>query len=258
MQKLTSPDSWEKGYRSRGDAAQLSFGWRFRSNELLRAEFEALGLGGLSVLEVGAGDSQWLPYLAARHPEGRYVGLDYSAAGCERLARRAQSAGLSNIDIVHADLFDPPESLVAQFDLVYSLGVVEHFSDLPRVLAAKARFAKPGGRLLTSIPNMAGTLGRLTRILNREVYDMHMPHDLASFQSGHRAAGLELQRAIHLATMDYGALSSCITSPRGWRHQTYLWLSRASKLVALFEDRIARLPSSGLFSPHLVVVSRRA
>jgi SAM-dependent methyltransferase len=53
-------------------------------------------------------------------------------------------------EIVCADLFAPPPHLLAQFDVVVSFGVVEHFDDTAACVAACARLVKPGGLMVTT------------------------------------------------------------------------------------------------------------
>src|SRR6266487_4707925 len=106
MSTLTKKEDWEQGYVSCKEIVDLNFDWRGHINYILVKKIEEIGLDGKSVLEIGAGDSQWLPYFAKKYPGSRFAGLDYSKAGCERLAERA--AGIceaATIDIYHQDMF---------------------------------------------------------------------------------------------------------------------------------------------------------
>lgn len=49
--------------------------------------------------------------------------------------------------------FDPPTT----FDVVYSVGFVEHFENYEEVIARQARLVGDGGYLVVQIPNFAGT-----------------------------------------------------------------------------------------------------
>lgn len=48
-----------------------------------------------------------------------------------------------------------------QSDLVFSNGFIEHFENWAEVLTRHADFVRPGGRLLVTAPNFAGTVQRL-------------------------------------------------------------------------------------------------
>jgi len=257
MNALTRPEYWERGYVARDEPVEYRFGWRDYVNHLLAKKIEGLGLDGKRVLEIGAGDSPWLPYLANKYPGGRFAGLDYSQAGCERLAKRAAAVcGPSTIQVYHQDLFDPESALHRRFDLVLSFGVVEHFADLSHVLAAKRRYLQDDGMMFTVIPNMAGVIGRLTKRFDRAVYDMHNPHDWESFLDGHHRAGMTVIAGGYLGSSNFGVLSSCVKEPRGLAWHAYVLLTRLSKAVWFLESRFGDLPASRTFSPYIVALSR--
>ena len=146
------------------------------------------------------------------------------------------------LNVVQADLFDPDASLVGNFDFSYTIGVVEHFADLAAVVREIARFGASNATVVTEIPNMAGLLGSLTKRWNRTVYDLHVPHDLKSLTRGHLDAGVIVERTGYLFSQNFNVLSSCFKSRanRGW--STYLWMSRLTKAIWYFEDRIGDLP----------------
>lgn len=257
MSSLTKNEDWNDGYQRRGEMPELKFGWRDHLNGLIAARIEGIGLDGSSMLEIGAGDSQWLPYLAAKYPTARFAGLDYSVAGCERLA--ARSARLGNgakIEVHQQDLFAETSPLHSQFRIVTSFGVVEHFTDLSHVLKAKRRYATEDGILFTLIPNMAGSIGRITKALDRTVYESHNPHDLASFIDGHKHAGLRVISAGYLGSSNFGVLSSCFRKPGGIAWEAYVLLTRLSKAGWFYESRGGHLPVSKLFSPYIYVISK--
>lgn len=141
------------------------------------------------IIELGCAESQWLPYFS-REFGLEASGLDYLEMGCESCREIMRRAGLDTSGIVCADLFEPPPSLLGKFDVVYSSGLVEHFEDTAACVAACARFAKPGGTIVTLIPNMRGLPGFLQKTLNRPVFDKHVPLDLKALAEAHRRAGL--------------------------------------------------------------------
>jgi SAM-dependent methyltransferase len=188
-------------------------------------------------MEVGCADSVILPFI---HSLGyRTVGIDYSQVGCDKFA--AQSPGSR---VVCADMFSPPQDLIGSVDAVISMGLVEHFSDTGAAVAALAGFLKPGGIMLTVVPNMYGTVGLLQRSLNRAAYDVHIrltPDDLARAH-----AGLNDVRAGYLSAMGYGVVNHGYRWPgRGIVGA----LARVSNMVARLDSRLA-LPRTQAFSPH--------
>lgn len=258
-QRLTTADYWDKGYAGAAHGAPLAPGDFRRLPDLRIAQaLEAVGLDGRRILEVGAGNSSLLTYLARRHgSHASFTGLDYAPTGCRLLQERAAREGAA-VTVVQQDLFAPNAALEGQFDLVYSIGVVEHFSDLEGVLRAQRRFMAPGGTMFTLIPNMRGLPGALVRRYNRAVFELHVPHDMASLMAGHAAAGLVVTRAFRLCSTNFGVLSSCFSSPHDAGFSTYKWLSRVSKALWFAESRLGDLPALPALSPYLVVVSRAA
>lgn len=253
---LTENEYWEAGYADLPESPPLDLcDYRQLGVRRLVEKIESLGLDGQSILEVGAGNSAVLTCLAARTgTRASFAGLDYSNTGCRMLTQRAARERVS-VSVYRQDLFSPSADLLGRFNIVYSLGVVEHFASLPGALQALAKLLAPGGRMLTVIPNMAGVLGALTRRYNRAVYDLHVPHDLASLVSGHSEAGLVVDNAGYLCSTNFGILSSCFSSDtdRGWR--IYKWLSRLSKVLWLVEARVGDLPRTARFSPYIYVIS---
>lgn len=256
MNELTSPQYWDSKYT--GAAAQdIDFAdFRQRPFRVLIEKLESLGLHGKKVLEIGAGGSAILTELAARTPGADFHGLDYSEAGCRSLEDFARRRGAA-VKTHRADLFSPPETLKAHFDLVYSLGVAEHFESLAAVVRSQADFLVTGGLMLTLVPNLSGAIGRLTRRYSPAVMAMHKVYDVPALRAAHAEAGLEPLAAGYLCSTNFGVLSACFKSKkdRGWG--TYLWLSRLSKAVWFFEDRLFSLPTTRTLSPYLYVIARK-
>lgn len=252
---LTTPAYWNRFYTGQDRIVPADpASWKALPERDIFALKCRHGVQTGRVLELGGGASPWLAYLAPRFPDAGYVCLDFAEEGVRRLRTWAAETGVANLEVVQGDFFAPPP--IGTFDFVFSHGVVEHFTDLPGVLRAHADFMTPGGRMLTIIPNMAGVLGWLTRGMNRPVYDLHVPHDLASLRDGHRWAGLDLVESGYLCSNHFGVLSSCVSRPSGFVFQLYKALSRLSKAVWLAEDRLGRLPATRFFAPYIYAVSR--
>lgn len=165
--------------------------------DLIRRFLGPIPRGGM-ILEAGCGDSIVTAFVGEQGYQT--AGIDYSHAGCEKFRRNAPFAAAH-----HADVFDPPLTLLGAADGVFSLGMVEHFDHTEDIIMALARLVKPGGYVLTVVPNMHGTVGLLQRLLNRAVYDIHVtltPHDL---RAAHRK--LEVVDAGYLGIVSYGVVN---------------------------------------------------
>ena len=77
----------------------------------------------------------------------------------------------NDITIIDADLFDYTPA--KQYDLVYSLGFIEHFRDVREVIKHHIPFMKTGGSLFIMVPNLRGINGWVQKRIDRPVYDIH-------------------------------------------------------------------------------------
>jgi SAM-dependent methyltransferase len=149
-----------------------------------------LPAGGRSMLEVGGAPGQYLAYF---HRRGYAVhALDYSARGCEATAENFRLLGIPGT-VYHGDLFDDSLELPT-FDIVYSLGLIEHFTDLNAVVERHLRFLKPGGHLLLGVPNFLGINGWFLRRLAPQLMAQHQPPamDLDRWRAFEASLGLEV------------------------------------------------------------------
>lgn len=146
---------------------------------------------GASVLEVGCGGSVWLPALARRGAD--CWGIDYSQPGLDLLGRTLERQRVT-ATLVAGDFFDATALPAHRFDLVYSVGLVEHFSPPGALLRRMAAVLAPGGTVITVIPNFTGVWGQLQRRLDRPVYDTHVVYAPAELDRVHVDAGLAVVR----------------------------------------------------------------
>lgn len=151
----------------------------------------------IRLLEIGCAQSRWLPYFAQEWGY-QVAGLDYSEVGCLQSRALLAREGLAG-EIVHQDMFYPEPRQEAGFDLVFSNGVAEHFEDTGAVLRQMAVYLRPGGLLLTIIPNLTGWLGRLQGKLSPEVMATHRPLTREELSRAHGSAGLRPLCCAYLA-----------------------------------------------------------
>jgi 2-polyprenyl-3-methyl-5-hydroxy-6-metoxy-1,4-benzoquinol methylase len=96
---------------------------------------------GKRVLEIGARDSQWLPYLSEKFPSSEFIDIDRSESDCIFLAKRAHEVGIK-IKVICEDMFAENSNLHGYFDVMISYRVIEHFDDLGLALDSKKIFEK--------------------------------------------------------------------------------------------------------------------
>jgi len=211
------------------------------------------------LLEVGCASSRWLPYFASEYG-ARVCGLDYSELGCDVERTILRDAGIEG-EIVCGDLFAPPTILTNRFDVVLSFGVVEHFDDTTAVIRALREYVKPGGTLVTVIPNMVGAIGTIERWINRPVYDLHVPLAPRELAGAHADAGMTVTAAQYFLSTHFGVLNTNGLDPQARATRAKLSLcvnlGRLSKAVWSVEARVRPLKATRMFAPYVVVTAHR-
>ena len=112
--------------------------------------------------------------------------------------------------------------------------------------------------MLTTIPNMRGLPGSLQRVLDSEVFDLHMPLACSELRQSHSVCGLDVVEVgyilpAHLGVCNLGRHGAGF----GWRKPLFYSLLVASTALQWL-DRIVRLPRSAALSPYVYVLARKA
>ena len=101
---------------------------------------------GSAVLEVGCGVGAQTVHLARNSPEAQFTAIDISETALATAQALLEHAGLLNVKLLQADLFDFPFS-ADRFDHVFVCFVLEHLQDPLAALACFKRVLKPGGSI---------------------------------------------------------------------------------------------------------------
>ena len=207
------------------------------------------------LLELGCGGSAFLPYFAIELGF-QVFGIDYSENGCD-LARSMCAAHGVRADVVCVDFFKAPtDAFAGAFDAVVSFGVVEHFTDTNDTVKKFATFLRPGGILVTIVPNMKWSVGMLQKHLAPEVYDAHEIIDPSRLRASHEAAGLQVLENDYFLFMNYGVinLGNAATLPR---RVLFAALRAITGAVWAIETVVGSLRPNAVTSPYVLCVARR-
>jgi cyclopropane-fatty-acyl-phospholipid synthase len=118
---------------------------------MLELTCERAGLrDGMRVLDLGCGWGSLSLWIAERHPGCRVLAVSNSKLQREFVSGRCQQRGLSNVEVVTADVnhFDPGEG---RFDRVISVEMLEHVRNYERLFGRIARWLAPGGALFAHV-----------------------------------------------------------------------------------------------------------
>jgi len=160
--------------------------------ELLRVFDEQLpGSKGMTALEIGGAKGEYLLYLVRRFGYEGYS-LDYSATGNEQTLETFSKAGYK-VEVYERDLFADNSDLPL-FDLVFSLGFLEHFDDPVPVVESHLNLLKPGGILLLGVPNYSGIYKCILKRLAPSMFTTHNLKimDLSGWTGFEQKFGLEV------------------------------------------------------------------
>jgi putative flippase GtrA/SAM-dependent methyltransferase len=104
-----------------------------------------------SIIELGGGDSCFYACFHRVFPEARYTIIDKNKEGITRFFQKNEG---KNVRAVMADLLAGPVS-AEKADLVFSVGLIEHFSTADTAKCIRAHFdlVKPGGYVLITYPS---------------------------------------------------------------------------------------------------------
>jgi SAM-dependent methyltransferase len=175
-QRLTDEHHWNKLWQEVEINSERR-GWRrflyedVATRLLWRILPRLLPRGPLKMIELGSAPGR--DTLRWRKELGYDIyGADFSQAGVDTQKQLFASYGIGEDHTFRADIFDPAfhSDHRYEYDVVYSGGLIEHFSDPRLAIEAHLEILRPGGYLVIGIPNFVGLCGRL---LSREVLETH-------------------------------------------------------------------------------------
>lgn len=181
MGRLTEETFWDAAYRGREagstpgvkpprywDAYAHHVFW----DRILATHLE--GRSGQSVLEVGSAPGRNLLKLNRSYGLDPW-GVEYTDAGAALNRENLSNAGLSPDQVIQADFFDDAflEEWRERFDIVFSMGFIEHFDDAADVVSRHVDLCRPGGLVIVTVPNMRGLNWAMTRFFRQELIPLH-------------------------------------------------------------------------------------
>ncbi|HNI28138.1 MAG TPA: class I SAM-dependent methyltransferase [Leptospiraceae bacterium] len=212
-----------------------------------------------NLIEIGCGNSVFLSYFNT-YFKYQVSGLDYSEYGClqtKKILERDQISG----NIYQGDLFSPPADLTNKFDIVCSFGVVEHFDNTSDVIQHIAAFAKPGGIIITTIPNLTGVTGWLQKWMNKPVYDIHKVMGLSDIEAFIKNAGLSIIASTRIIPVSFGVtLDEYENKSVKYKSLKKIILKGfqvIEKILCFIDDRLFKLPRTEAFCAGMIVIARK-
>lgn len=208
-----------------------------------------------SIIEIGCANSIW-PIYFKKNFNAISDGLDYSKIGCKK-SRALFKYHKIDGKIYCADLFNPPKTIFKKYDFVVTFGVIEHFVETKGCLEACAKLLKPGGSLITIIPNMNGINGFLQKMIDRKVYDVHVPLSKKDLTKAHENSSLLLKKCDYFLSVNLSVINSGTFSSSRYNKYLRHLLSSISKTFWSLEKLKIKIPCNFVSSPYLISVAEK-
>lgn len=207
------------------------------------------------LVELGCADSLWLPYLA-RNYNGDCCGVDFSEVGCQLAQRNLALAGAEGT-IVCEDMFAFIKTHREEFDFVYSMGLIEHFTEPQAVLAEMRTLLKPRGTMLTVMPNLRGMYTPIARVASPKLLATHQVITPPELAAALRDAGCHVTEfgytggPLKLSVVDYSPWRAVIGK---WGHEVLCKCVNLTDIVIGNLLAGMRIPNQQLTSPYVYAI----
>jgi SAM-dependent methyltransferase len=187
-------------------------------------------------------------------------GVEYSPIGAAETRRTFFRHSFDDTHVIESDFFAPAfqNQYAGRFDVVYSIGFIEHFDRPQEVIDAHLNLLAPGGYLVCQIPNLTGFTYPLLRCFANDVLRAHNRRimRLPAFQALFEHGATEVQFCDYVGTL---ALFGVVL-----RHERSL-RGRLMRLVDRVGDAMSHLMFLVLrgravetrWSPYLVYIARK-
>lgn len=148
---------WDEHWKKDGTTVGMSFQTKF-AQEAYRVIDQFIGEKDKRILEVGSGTGRFCLLLAQHYPDSQIIGIDISNSAIKIANKSKQEVGVSNVTFKRESLFEIQHKS-EYFDVVFSEGVIEHFSPedqkftYKEALREMIRVTKKNGKVIIAVPN---------------------------------------------------------------------------------------------------------
>lgn len=122
------------------------------------------------ILEIGCAPGKWLSFFFKEYNLNIH-GIEYSNFGFNKTLKNFEFLKINDSKIYNEDFFEIEPS--KKFDVVISLGFIEHFVDVDDVIRRHLDWIKPNGFLIIGVPNFSGIYKPIQYLLNKEILFKH-------------------------------------------------------------------------------------
>jgi 2-polyprenyl-3-methyl-5-hydroxy-6-metoxy-1,4-benzoquinol methylase len=214
-------------------------------------------VNGGRIFEVGCAPGGWLTYFA-RNFGLQAHGIEYVEEGAQLTRHNLSLQGIEG-KIISGDFFTSPLPS-SHYDVVFTRGFIEHFTESQAVVNRLAGLARIGGIIVTTVPNFLGLNGLIRKRFAPESYAAHVKIDIKQLREMHEASGL------NTCFCDYAGVPTLILpwdASAGGTKPTSV-AGRAMDMGKRILNRLVRqycttrswVPRSLMLSPTMVYIGR--
>lgn len=102
------------------------------------------------ILDAGCGTGRDAIYFGAKYPDSQITAVDMDEEAIDAATSRLSKAGLDNVSFHRMDLLEV--EYADQFDVIYSIEVLEHIAHHRKCIEIFRKALKPGGKLMVHVP----------------------------------------------------------------------------------------------------------
>jgi SAM-dependent methyltransferase len=177
--ELTEKDYWEACWdKIRLPAIVKPASKNMVGEAILDLFVRYLPKGNLSAVEIGGAPGQYAAYLDKYHGYDVSI-IEYTEVGCSKTEENFKLLGIDG-NVYYRDFFSDLSD-IPKFDVVFSSGFIEHFTDLEDVLSRHVSLLKKGGVLVVGVPNFRGIS---QKVLAKTAPKMLARHNLEAMDIG--------------------------------------------------------------------------
>jgi SAM-dependent methyltransferase len=122
------------------------------------------------IFEIGCAPGKWIGFLAQKNGLTP-CGIEYTKGGLESTFKNFELLQITPGVIFSEDFFKIEP--FRKFDVVMSLGFIEHFENIDEVVNLHLSWLKDGGMLILGVPNFTGINRFIQRELDESLLDKH-------------------------------------------------------------------------------------
>ena len=249
----TGKDFWQKAWQESPSAKYYGIEKYLAINRKLGKLFEKfLEKGNKKILEIGCARAKWLIHFAKEFGYEVY-GIDYSERGVEIARENLSMAGVKGTILCE----DALQTSFGEesFDVVYSMGLIEHFENPAEIIDVHIKLLKRGGKLIITIPNFNGSLYfTLSKILGRKKKLLET-HNL-SIMDKKRLNEFLQNKGVKILSLDYFGPIDLNMVYGDIKFKPMLYLMQVINQIVGYSTFF--LPKLRYFSPHLVLIAEKA